>query len=77
MAYITGDFARGVDNNMIDLIFVGDAINKEYLIKLIEKTENLIKRKIRYVVFGRNEFTDFMKAQKESNLLILWQNESV
>ena len=77
MAYIAGDFARGVDNNMIDLIFVGDGINKEYLIKLIDKTESLIKRKIRYVVFGRNEFTDFMKAQKESNLLILWQNESV
>ena len=73
--YVTGDFARGKDNNMIDLIFVGDNVNKEYLIKLIEKTEILIKRKIRYVVFGRNEFIDFMKAQKESNLLILWQME--
>ncbi len=75
--YVTGDFAKGMDNNMIDLIFVGDGINREYLIKLIDKTENLIKRKIRYVVFGRNEFINFMKARKESDLLILWQNEDL
>ena len=75
--YVTGDFAKGMDNNMIDLIFVGDGINREYLIKLIDKTENLIKRKIRYVVFGRNEFINFMKARKESDLLVLWQNEDL
>ena len=75
--YVTGDFAKGMDNNMIDLIFVGDGINREYLIKLIDKTENLIKRKIRYVVFGRNEFVNFMKVRKESDLLILWQNEDL
>lgn len=76
-AYVTGDFAKGMDNNMIDLIFVGDNINKEYLIKLIEKTETLIKRKIRYVVFGRDEFAGFVKTQKETDLLILWKNEKV
>jgi DNA-binding transcriptional ArsR family regulator len=74
--YVTGDFAKGMDNNMIDLIFVGDGINKEYLIKLIEKTEELIKRRIRYVVFGSAEFIDFIKAQKDPNLLILWQGEN-
>ncbi len=74
--YVTGDFAKGMDNNMIDLIFIGDDINKEYLIKLIDKTESLIKRKIRYVVFGNNEFIEFMKARKVSDLLILWQMEN-
>lgn len=74
--YVTGDFAKGMDNNMIDLIFVGDGINKEYLIKLIEKTEELIKRRIRYVVFGNTEFSDFIKEQKDPNLLILWQAEN-
>ena len=73
--YVTGDFAKGMDNNMIDLIFVGDDINKEYLIKLIEKTEELIKRRIRYVVFGNNEYSDFVKTQKQPDLLILWQRE--
>ena len=75
--YVTGDFAKGIDNNMIDLIFVGNRINKEFLIKLIDKTENLIKRKIRYVVFGRNEFVIFVKTQKNSDLLILWKNEGM
>lgn len=73
--YVTGDFARGMDNNMIDLIFVGDEMNKEYLVKLIEKTETLIKRRIRYVVFGNDEFIEFVKTQKEPDLLVLWLRE--
>ncbi|MCF8367416.1 MAG: ArsR family transcriptional regulator [Bacteroidales bacterium] len=75
-AYVTGDFAKGINNEIIDLIFVGDDIDVEYLIRLIDKTEKLIKRKIRYVVFGRDEFMTFAKSQKESDLLILWKNET-
>lgn len=70
--YVTGDFARGINNEIIDLIFVGDDMDKEYLNRLVEKTETLIKRKIRYVVFKLNEFKTFAKNQKESDLLILW-----
>lgn len=73
--YVTGDFAKGKDNPIIDLIFVGDNINHEYLLKLIGKTENLIRKKIRYVLFEDQEFREFLKTQKESELLILWKNE--
>jgi DNA-binding transcriptional ArsR family regulator len=75
IVYITGDFARGVNTEIIDLIFVGDSIDKEYLTRLVEKTESLIKRKIRYVVFGIIEFEQFVKTQKESDLLVLWTKE--
>ncbi len=54
IVYIAGDFARGINTQIIDLIFVGDNINKEYLIRLVEKTESFIKRKIRYLVLGDN-----------------------
>ena len=61
---------------MLDtIIFAGNRINKEYLIRLIEKTENLIKRKIRYIIFGKKEFETFVKNQKASDLLILWKRE--
>ncbi|MBN2175263.1 MAG: ArsR family transcriptional regulator [Bacteroidales bacterium] len=74
--YVAGDFARGTDNQIIDLIFVGNGINKEYLVKLIEKTEKLIKRRIRYVVFGKDEFMEYHNNQKDPELLVLWKGSN-
>jgi len=75
IVYVSGDFAKGISTEIIDLMFVGDKIDKEYLTRLIGKTENLIKRKIRYVVFKISEFKSFEKTQKESDLLVLWKKE--
>ena len=72
--YVVGDFARGIDNNIIDLVFVGNDINKEYLVKLVDKAEGFISRKIRYIVYGKAEAGIFFKSQKEENLLVLWKN---
>jgi len=44
--FLVGDFAKGKDSAIIDLVFVGDDINKSYLLKIINKAETLIKRKI-------------------------------
>jgi len=71
--YVAGKLAKGNDAQIIDLIFVGDNINKEYLIRLIEKTEILIKRKIRYIVFTKKEFDTYSDHQNLSDLLILWK----
>lgn len=72
--YVVGDFARGIDNNIIDLVFVGNDINKEYLVKLVGKAEGFISRKIRYLVYGKTEAAAFFKSQKEEDLLVLWKN---
>lgn len=72
--YVAGDFARGIDNQIIDLVFIGDDINREYLIRLIEKTESFIHRKIRYVLFNKDEAVSFLKTQNDEDLLILWKN---
>jgi len=37
--FITGDFAKGNNSKIIDLAFIGDEINKPFLLKLIEKAE--------------------------------------
>jgi hypothetical protein len=71
---VVGDFARGIDNNIIDLVFVGNDINKEYLVKLVDKAEGFISRKIRYLVYGRDEAETFYQSQKEEDLLVLWKN---
>jgi len=74
--FLTGDFAQGKDSSIIDLIFVGDHINKEYLIRLVEKAETLIRRKIRYLVYTVREFDDdYDRDRIATDLLLLWKAE--
>ena len=74
-AYVAGDFARGIDTQIIDLVFVGGEINQEYLAKLANKTEELISRKIRYVVFHPEEFETYRKKLTTKDMLLIWRNE--
>jgi hypothetical protein len=72
-AYIVGDFAQGRDNHIIDLVFVCDGINREYLARLIGKVEKLINRKIRYVIFNEEEFKNYATSTDEEKVLLLWK----
>ena len=75
--FLTGDFAKGKDSSIIDLIFVGDHINKEYLIRLVEKAETLIRRRIRYLVYTVREFNgEFDRNRIATDLLLLWKAEN-
>ena len=49
--HLAGQFAQGIDSDIIDLILVGD-INQEYLMHLIQKAESMVKRRIRYLVYA-------------------------
>jgi hypothetical protein len=72
--YLVGEFSRGIDSDIIDLIFVGN-INKVYLLDLIEKVERLINRKIRYVHYTADEFKTFNLAKLDPQPLILWAKD--
>jgi len=74
-AYVAGDFARGIDTQIIDLIFVGTEINQEYLVKLVNKTEELIRRRIRYVIFYPDEFENYCKSLSNKDVLLIWKHE--
>jgi hypothetical protein len=74
--YVAGDFARGIDNHVIDLIFVGDEINQEYLVRLVEKTEIFINRKISYKVLSNAEAVTVLQPRNDEDLLILWKSEN-
>lgn len=71
--FIVGDFAKGLDNKIIDLIFVSENINHNYLTELIHKAENLIKRKIRYLILSTLEFEDYKKENRGTEPLLLWK----
>ena len=72
--YLTGDIAKGKDVGLIDLILVGD-IDQQYLLKLIEKAEKLIKRKIRYLIYSETEFLTV--AQNDDDYLLVWENDKM
>jgi len=72
--FVTGEFAKGLDSQIIDLVFIGD-VNKQYLVQLIEKTEKLIHRKIRYIVYSNEEETIIDWSKLDFKPLLLWSNE--
>lgn len=71
IVYLTGDIARGKDSGLIDLVLVGN-VDQQYLLTLINKSEKLIKRKIRYLIYEEDEFNN--RDNKEDGLLLMWGN---
>ncbi len=71
--FIVGDFAKGINTNIIDLIFVGEEINQNYLIKLVKKAEKMIKRRIRHIIYNGDEFKQYLVENKDINPLLLWK----
>ncbi len=70
-AFITGDYARGIDSGLIDLVLVGK-IDNELLERLTQKTEALIKRKIRLLVLNHKEFKTLGDRLLKEKILLLW-----
>jgi predicted nucleotidyltransferase len=72
--YLTGDFARGKDSQVIDLILVGENIDREYLARKVVQAEDLVGRKVSYVVLNPDEADSHLLKLKKSDLLPLWNN---
>lgn len=67
--YLTGDFAKGQDSAIIDLVIVGDSIDQGYLHSLVEKAQELINRKIRVLTLNLAEEKEYQKE----DWLIVWE----
>jgi predicted nucleotidyltransferase len=63
--YLTGDWAKGKESNVIDLCIIGSKIDRHYLLELIDKTERIIGKKIKYLIYDK-EMTSTEGA------LLLW-----
>ena len=74
VAFITGDYAKGIDSGIIDLVLVGE-IDKAYIQHIVEKAEGIIKRKIRVLVLNQEEF-ERLKAKFDSEkALLVWEDD--
>ncbi|EKD51202.1 MAG: hypothetical protein ACD_62C00312G0001 [uncultured bacterium] len=70
-AYITGDYAKGIDGGIIDIILVGD-IDKKSVFEMVERTEQFIGRKIRPLLLSQQEFVNMNGKLANQRLLKLW-----
>ena len=72
--FLIGEFSRGIDSQIIDLVLIGD-IDRNYLTQLIEKAEGLVKRKIRYLIYKGEEFERMGMNEFDPRPLLLWSRE--
>ena len=69
-AYLTGDFAIGKDSKIIDLLLIGNNLDNKFIDGLIEKAEELIERKIKYLILTSNQMDDFFH---DKPALLIWK----
>ncbi|MFN7117478.1 MAG: ArsR family transcriptional regulator [Saprospiraceae bacterium] len=72
--FLVGDFSKGLDSNIIDLIFIGN-VDKSYLLNLVDKVEGLISRKIRYLIYSEAECRNLDWSKYEPKPLLLWSKD--
>ncbi|MEK9912916.1 MAG: ArsR family transcriptional regulator [Flavobacteriaceae bacterium] len=51
---ILGDYAEGIDSGHIEILIIGDNVNKKYLIEITPKIEKKINRKVSFFVSNNN-----------------------
>lgn len=72
VVYLTGDFARGIESSIIEMLIVGEQIDTLYLDKLIAKSQKLITRTIRYTLTNAGNFMALSEKFNKDELLLLW-----
>jgi predicted nucleotidyltransferase len=73
-AYLVGDYARGIDTGIIDVVLVGD-IDKVQLDDFALKTEAYIQRKIRSLVLTKEEFIRLTEKKSFDPIVRLWDQK--
>ena len=70
--YLVGKLSRGQDTDIIDLVLVGEQLNKSFLLEQIEKAEKKLNKKIRFVHYSKAEFCVTKIEEPGMHPLLLW-----
>jgi DNA-binding transcriptional ArsR family regulator len=68
--YLEGRIAQGLDSDIIDLMIIGNEIDRNYLSTLVEKAEPLIGKRIRYLVFENEDAKIYVAKHTKEMVLI-------
>lgn len=71
-AYVIGSFAKGIDSRTIELVLVGNTLDKSQIDKLVERTEKMINRKIICFTFTYEQMKYLFK---DKPTLMIWEKE--
>lgn len=71
--FLTGDYADGRDSGIIDLLFVGN-IDRKYLANLTARAEQIIEKKIKYLIYTEEEWAT-LSTNYVSQYLLLWEQQ--
>ena len=66
-----GDYARGIDSGLIDIVLIGN-INKGELDRIAERRGKDISRKIRPMVLTVKELRSLWEQLKMEHALLIW-----
>jgi DNA-binding TFAR19-related protein (PDSD5 family) len=75
LAFVTGDYAKGIDSGLVDLMLVGD-IDETYLKELVQKVEKMTRRKIRYLVLSKGEYDHLRERFGQDRVLVIWKGSN-
>jgi len=72
-AYLVGDYARGIDSGLIDIILIGN-INEIELNRIAERRGKDISRKIRPMIVTVKELRSIWGELNMDHALLIWGN---
>ena len=75
-AYLIGDYAKGIDSGLIDIVLIG-SIKIDELDRMAKITSENINRKIRYIVFSNKEIYKFWNQLQMDQAFLLWGKKVV
>ncbi len=70
--FVIGDYAKGIDSGVIDIVLVGK-IDEVYLFQLIKKAENILNRKIRFLILTPEEKEQYKKILNVKQGVLIWK----
>ncbi|MCU0394573.1 MAG: hypothetical protein MUF29_01590 [Chitinophagaceae bacterium] len=76
LAFINGDYARGIDSGIIDLVLVGETFDQQYLSGLLKRAEEISRRRIRLLTLSMQEFRKLEPSLEVDKALVLWATDS-
>ncbi len=75
--YLTGVFARGIDSEIIELILIGNNVDRDYLYRKLLQAEKIVKRKVKCRIFEPGNSEKDLAGFDSAELLPLWSSYEV
>ncbi len=69
-AFVTGDFANGINSDTIELALVGVNMDSDHIDKCVKNVEDIIHRRIMYLLYTPDQMDYYFK---EKSHLLIWK----